>query len=65
MEIDRSDLLKIYDAVSATVKFHEKRDEINSYLHLGEVRYSPLTVRLQAECSRIFKFLDIDEKATN
>lgn len=62
MEVDRSDLLKINDAVHAAVEFHEKRDEMNSYLHLGEVRYSPLTSRLQAEQARLLSFLESDEK---
>jgi len=42
IEVDRSDLLKIHDALISSERFFKKRDEMNSEIHLGEVRYSPI-----------------------
>lgn len=41
--IHESDLLKILDVLEKNEDFHVARDEMNSYLHMSEVRYSPLT----------------------
>lgn len=57
IEIDRSDLQKIYDALHAATVFFEKRDQMNSQIHLSETRYSPITSRLQNEGQRIRNLL--------
>lgn len=46
MEIDESDFLKIKDAIDSSATFFAHRDEMNASLHLGEVRYAPLTSRV-------------------
>lgn len=39
---------KAHDVLYEALKFHENRDRMNAAIHLaGEVRYSPLTVRIQ------------------
>jgi hypothetical protein len=56
--IDRSDLLKILDALRGNEEFHRKRDEMNGALHLArEVRYSPLTSETMAARERLEKLL--------
>jgi len=53
VEIDRSDLEKMYDALCGATEFHVKRDEMNAALHqAGQTRYSPLTSTLEAERDR-------------
>jgi hypothetical protein len=47
------DLAKIRDALAAAERHHVARDESNAALHLGEVRYSPLTSTLVAERERV------------
>lgn len=57
--VDSSDLEKIQDILIAAVSYHERKDEMNAATHLAEnVRYSPLTSRLQAEEQRIAVILD-------
>ena len=51
------DLQKIYDTLKKLVQFHKLRDEMNATLHLGEVRYSALTVNAMAELDRLKKML--------
>lgn len=52
--VDQSDLEKIGDVLLAAVRFHERRDEMNGAVHLAQqIRYSPLTVQLQAELDRV------------
>jgi hypothetical protein len=53
MEIDESDFLKIKDAIDQGVTFFVRRDEMNAAVHLGEVRYSPLTSRFLAARDRM------------
>ena len=57
IEVDRSDLLKIYDALVSAEGFFMKRDEMNSEIHLGDVRFSPITSRIQAAVIRANKLL--------
>lgn len=55
---------KIIDATRAAMRYHERRDEMNSEVHLARtVRYSPLTVELQAAIERadaLFDATDVD-----
>lgn len=54
MEVDKSDLLKIRDALQAATEHHIARDRANAKLHLAhEVRYSPLTSTLMAANERL------------
>lgn len=44
ISIDKSDLLKILDALRENMWFHQYRDKMNAKVHLAQdVRYSPLT----------------------
>ncbi len=56
-EVDYSDLYKIRDALDAAVRHHKARDESNAALHLGTVRYSPLTSQLSASLERLDWYL--------
>ena len=54
IDVDRSDLLKIRDALDACAAHHSKRDESNAAIHMArEVRYSPLTTTIAAALQRI------------
>lgn len=53
MEIERSDLEKVMDALDEARAFFELRDEMNSKIHLGVPRYSPITSKIQAETDRL------------
>lgn len=54
MTVQSSDLLKIFDALKGANTFLKRRDEMNAAVHMGrEVRYSPLTVSVMAECDRL------------
>lgn len=58
MEIDSVDLRKIEDVLKRASTFFRRRDEMNAEVHLArEVRYSPLTVSVDAEIERIQKIL--------
>lgn len=49
-----SDLQKVLDALVSTHKFLKLRDEMNAEVHLArEVRYSPLTTTVAAQCDRV------------
>lgn len=50
--VESSDLEKICDALAQSRLFFERRDEMNAAVHLGGVRYSPLTSLVQAEHDR-------------
>lgn len=53
MNIDRSDLLKILDALELAARYHQRRDEMNAANHLAEkVRPSPITSVLCAAIDR-------------
>lgn len=59
MEIDKSDLLKILDALKGNEEFHRARDHMNSVLHLArEIRYSPLTTETIAARERLQKLME-------
>ncbi len=61
MEIQRSDLEKIYDAINEATEFFKRRDEMNAKIHLAEeIRYSPITSRLINERMRLEVLLDIE-----
>lgn len=53
IEVEKSDLLKILDALEGAKDFHVLRDEMNAKLHKSEVRYSPLTTTLINEHIRL------------
>lgn len=56
--INKSDLLKILDALKGNEEFHRKRDEMNGAVHLArEVRYSPLTSETIAARERLENLL--------
>jgi hypothetical protein len=62
MQIDRSDLEKIRDALAAAETFHRRRDEMNAAGHLAaEVRLSPLASTLVAERERAERLLLDDD----
>lgn len=56
--VTRSDLEKIADALVAAHRFFLNRDTMNASVHLAEqVRYSPLTSKIEAEVERISEIL--------
>ena len=57
LQIEESELQKIYDVLEETTRFHILRDEMNSVLHEAEVRYSPLTLTLINEETRLVNLL--------
>lgn len=57
IEVDSSDLLKLWDAMSGAELFLARRDQMNGAVHLGEVRYSPLTVLVRTEAERLQRIL--------
>ena len=61
MEVQRSDLEKVLDAVSAAVAHHVPRDDSNAALHLASsTRYSPLTSELMSAKQRLTDLLAED-----
>jgi hypothetical protein len=48
--------MQIFDAIAHSRRFFAKRDEMNAEVHLGAVRWSPLTV-LVADAEDVFKDL--------
>lgn len=60
MDIDQSDVLKVYDVLDRAVEFHRLRDEMNAQLHLAkQVRYSPLTNELINQRNRLHELLEL------
>ena len=58
MNVDRSDLEKIRDALHAAERHHVARDEMNAASHLAPAaRYAPLTSTLVAERERADRLL--------
>ena len=56
--VDRSDLMKIQDALLDAEGFHRLRDQMNARTHLArETRYSPLTTTLTAARERVAQIL--------
>ena len=61
--VEGSDLLKVRDALQASYWFFKARDEMNAQLHLArEVRYSPITVQVEAELERLQTLLSTPEE---
>lgn len=57
--IDKSDLLKILDALKANENFHRHRDLMNASIHLAnETRFSPITSETIAARERLEKLLN-------
>jgi hypothetical protein len=58
MNIHRSDVEKVLDAVVHAAEHHAYRDRMNGSLHLAkEVRFSPLTSELISARERLEKLL--------
>lgn len=58
IEIEKSDALKIYDAIQCADLYFRKRDEMNASIHLAHpVRYSPITSKVAAGLDRLFTIL--------
>jgi len=58
VEIEKSDALKIYDALQSADVFFRRRDEMNASIHLAfPVRYSPITSKVAAGLDRLFSIL--------
>lgn len=62
MDIHRSDLDKILDAMVGARDFHRLRDEMNAKLHMGVPRYCPLTSTLMTETDRLIRLLGYREE---
>ncbi len=45
IEVDAKRLEYIVDQLESIASFFEARDEMNSYVHLAGVRFSPITIR--------------------
>jgi hypothetical protein len=58
IEIDTSDLLKLYDTLQANLAYHRHRDTMNAAIHLGVARYSPITTSTEASRDRLAAILD-------
>lgn len=64
MNIHRSDVEKVLDAIAHAAQHHVYRDRMNGCLHLAkEVRFSPLTSELIAARERLEKLLLEDTNA--
>lgn len=58
MNIDKSDLLKIYDAVKRARDCHLAQDQMNAHIHCApETRHGPLTSELMSATERIENIL--------
>ena len=58
IEVERRDMEKLSDALAAVLRHHRPRDEMNAALHLaGVVRYSPLTVEVEAVAELVQRYL--------
>lgn len=58
IEVERSDLEKIYDVLEVAAKHHIARDEMNGHLHLAKnVIQSPLTSELFSSQRRLLTIL--------
>lgn len=54
MEVDKSDLNKLFDVLEAAYQFHNYRDCMNGCVHLAKaVRQSPLTSELGSALDRL------------
>jgi hypothetical protein len=62
MNVHRSDIEKVLDALIHAAEHHVYRDRMNGSLHLAkEVRFSPLTSELIAARERLEKLLAEDD----
>ena len=60
MEVHRSDLEKVLDALRNAAEHHIYRDRMNGSLHLAkEVRFSPLTSELVSARERVEALLAV------
>lgn len=53
IEIDSSDLQKIYDALFKADSYFQFRDHMNAVLHISATRSTPLTSLIEAEKERL------------
>ena len=54
VEVQESDLNKVYDALHLTGEFFKHRDVMNAQVHkAAETRYSPITSTVLAELDRV------------
>lgn len=53
IEIDSSDLQKIYDALFKANSFFQFRDHMNAVLHISATRPSPLASLIETEKERL------------
>lgn len=54
LEVDSSDLLKIFDALARANKYLVYRDEMNAAIHLADTtRYSPITSVVESAKERL------------
>ena len=54
INVDSSDLLKIFDALQKANKYLVKRDEMNAAIHLATTpRYSPITSTVESAKERL------------
>ena len=52
----KEELKKLEERMAKVVRFFETRDEMNAWMHMGMIRYSPLTVEarsIQDELTRL------------
>ena len=53
IEVELSDLQKLHDSLVQAHRFFLNRDGMNAAVHLGQVRYSPLTSSVEASLERL------------
>ncbi len=54
VEVESSDLLKIFDALAKANNYLVKRDEMNAAIHLAKhARYSPITTEVESAKERL------------
>lgn len=59
MEIDKSDVLKVLDALEVNKDYHEARDQKNRAIHqANEVRNSPITTTTANAYDRLKKIVE-------
>ena len=54
MEVQQADMEKVRDTLRDALAFFKARDEMNGAVHCAkQIRYSPLTTNIEAECERL------------
>ncbi len=54
LEVESSDMLKIFDALAKANSYFVKRDEMNAAIHLADTaRYSPITSTVESAKERL------------